>query len=277
MVYYRYGEGDDYMKIFISADIEGVSGCTNWEETERGNDLYDYYSEQMTLEVKAACEGANEAGVKEIVVKDAHGSGRNIDHRRLPKNTKLIRSWAGHPFIMVQELDDTFDAVLFIGYHSAAGRDTNPLSHSMDTFIDHIKINGQIASEFLIHSYAAAYLDVPIAFLSGDAGLCEDVKNLNENIETVAVKEGKGNSTINLHPDLVCDLIKSGVKEILSQDLKQNKIELPKKFTVEIRYKEHKDAYKRQFYPGVKKVDENTIRLISNDYMEILKAMNYLT
>ena len=265
------------MKIFISADIEGVAGCTTWDETERGNELYDYFANQMTLEVKAACEGANEVGVKEIVVKDAHSSGRNIDHRKLPQNTKLVRSWAGHPFSMVQELDDTFDAVLFIGYHSAAGRDTNPLSHTMDTFIEYIKINDQIASEFLLHSYIAAYLDVPIAFLSGDAGLCEDVKTLNENIKTVAVKEGKGDSTINLHPDFACDLIEEGVKEILSQDLKYNKIELPKKFTLEIKYREHKDAYKRQFYPGVKRVDENTIKFNSDDYMEVLKAIHYLT
>lgn len=264
------------MKIFISADIEGVSGSTAWDETERGNEAYDYFANQMTLEVKAACEGANEAGAKEIVINDAHSSGRNIDHRKLPKNTKLIRSWAGHPFSMVEELDDTFDAIIFIGYHSAAGRDTNPLSHTMDTSLDYIKINDMVASEFLLHSYIAAYLDVPVAFLSGDAGLCEEVKAISESIRTAAVKEGKGNSTINLHPDLACDLIKSNVKEILSKDLSHNKIELPKSFTLEIRYKEHKDAYRRQFYPGVIKIDENTISLKSNDYMDILKAVHFL-
>ncbi|MBC8589412.1 M55 family metallopeptidase [Paratissierella segnis] len=264
------------MKIFISADIEGVSGSTAWDETERGNELYDYFANQMTLEVKAACEGANEAGAKEIVIKDAHSSGRNIDHRKLPKNAKLIRSWAGHPFSMAEELDDTFDAIIFIGYHSAAGRDTNPLSHTMNTSLDCIKLNNQIASEFLLHAYIAAYLDVPIALLSGDAGLCEEVKELNENIKTIAVKEGKGNSTINLHPELACDLIKQGVKEILSKDLSYNRIELPKSFILEMRYREHKDAYKRQFYPGVIKTDENTISLKSNDYMDIVKAVHFL-
>src|SRR5690606_33133031 len=100
-----------------------------------------------------------------------------------------------------------FDAVLFIGYHSAASKDTNPLAHTMTTSLDYLKINGKIASEFLIHSYIAAYLKVPVVFLSGDKGLCDQVKRINDNISTVAVKEGIGNSTINIHPDLALDLI----------------------------------------------------------------------
>lgn len=266
------------MKVFISADIEGVTGCTSWDETEKAHPDYNYFANQMTLEVNAACEGANEAGATEILINDAHDSGRNIDHNILPRNTKLVRGWAGDIYSMVQELDDTFDALIFIGYHSAGGKDTNPLAHSMNnSILDYIKINDSIASEFIIHSYIASYLDIPVAFLSGDGGLCEEVKHINENIATVAVKEGKGNSTINIHPALAIELIKDGVKEVLSNDLTKNKIQLPKNFTLEIRYKEHRDAMRRSFYPGVKKIDENTIEFKSKDYIEVLKAIHYLT
>lgn len=264
------------MKIFISADIEGVAGCTVWDETEKGKDGYEYFARQMTREVKAACEGANDAGAKEIMVNDAHDSGRNIDHNLLPKNSKLVRGWSGGLYSMVQELDSTYDALMFVGYHSPAGSDKNPLSHSMSTFLDYVKINGVIASEFLIHSYIAAYLGVPVVFLSGDQGLCDEVNSLNENIETVAVKVGKGNSTINIHPELAMDLIREKVKEALSKDLSNCKLELPKEFKLEIRYIQHKDAYKRISYPGVIKVDENTISYTSNNYMEVLSLMNYL-
>lgn len=266
------------MKIYISADIEGVTGCTNWDETEKSHKDYNYFANQMTLEVKAACDGAIEAGVKEILIKDAHDSGRNIDHNALPLNTKLIRGWSGSPYSMVQELDDTIDALLFIGYHSAGGTDTNPLSHSMNnSILDYIKINGRIASEFLIHSYIAAYLDIPVAFLSGDKGLCEEVKSINENIATVAVKEGIGNSTLNIHPKVAIDLIRSSVKEVLLGDLSLNKVELPKNFDLEIRYKDHKNAYRGSFYPGVEKIDENTLRFKSSDYMEVLNTIHYMT
>ncbi len=265
------------MKIFISADIEGVCGCTAWDETEKGKDGYEYFAKQMTLEVKAACDGANESGVNEIYINDAHDSGRNIDHNLLPKNTKLIRGWSGGNYSMVDELDESFDALMFIGYHSAASKSSNPLSHTMTTSLDYIKINGKIASEFLIHSYIAAYLGVPVVFLSGDSGLCSEALELNKNIKTVAVKEGKGNSTINIHPQLAIDLIRSNVRLALSKAAIEGCIiELPKEFDLEIRYKEHKDAYKASNYPEVSQLDENTVNYKSKDYVEVLRMMNFL-
>lgn len=264
------------MKIFISSDIEGVSGSTIWDETIKGGDLYSEYAHQMTLETKAACDGANNAGAKEIMVKDAHDSGRNINHNLLPKNTKLIRGWSGGPFSMVQELDYTYDALIFIGYHSSATNDTNPLSHTMTTILDYVKINGETASEFLIHSYIAAYLGVPIVFLSGDSGLCDDVKLIHPNITTVAVKEGCGNSTINIHPELARDLIEKGVEEALKGDLSKCIMKMPEFFEVEIRYREHKDAYSNSHYPNVIKMDANTIKYCNEDYIEVLRMMKFL-
>lgn len=268
--------GGGILKIYISADIEGVTGSTVWDETLKGKEGYEYFANQMTLEVNAACIGANKSGAKEIMVNDAHDSARNIDHRLLPENTKLIRGWSGGLFSMVQELDETYDALIFVGYHSAAKRDTNPLAHTMTTSLDYVKINGHIASEFLIHAYIAAYLNVPVVFLSGDKGLCEEVKSLNKNIVTVAVKEGKGNSTINIHPDLALKMIEESVQKALLNDRELYKIQLPKEFNVEIRYRLHKDAYRYSFYPGVIKIDENTISFKSNDYIEILRMMNFL-
>lgn len=264
------------MKVFISADIEGVTGSTVWDETIKGKPEYSEFARQMTLEVKAACEGAIEAGATEILVNDAHDSGRNIDHNQLPKITKLVRGWSGGLYSMVQELDSSYDALMFVGYHSAAGKDDNPLAHTMTTTLDYLNINGRIASEFLVHSYIAAYLGVPVVFISGDKGLCEDAKEIIENIGTVAVKEGRGNSTISIHPELALDLIRDTVKESLSKDLSLCKLELPKEFVVEIRYREHKNAYRSSYYPGVEKIDANTIVFKSNDYMEVLKAFNYL-
>lgn len=264
------------MKIFISADIEGVTGSTVWDETERDKSDFSAFAHQMSLEVNAACEGANSAGAKEIVVKDAHDSGRNIIHNLLPRNTKLVRGWSGGIYSMVQELDSSYDALIFVGYHSAAGQIKNPLAHTMVGYLDYIKINGKLASEFLIHSYIAAYLGVPVAFLSGDLGICEEVKSINEHITTVSVKEGKGHSTINIHPELALERISQGVKESLSKDLSLGMIDLPETFKVEIRYKDHKEAFKKTNYPGIIKKDGYTLDYNSDDYMEVLKMMKFL-
>lgn len=266
------------MKIYISADIEGTTGITNWDETEKSKADYSRFQEQMNREVKAACEGAIKAGANEIWINDAHDSGRNLNPSLFPKNTKIIRGWAGHPFSMVQELDNTFDAVLFTGYHSHGGSNNNPLAHTMNPYdVDYIKINGEYASEFTLHSYAAAYVRVPSVFISGDKGLCEDVRNFNENIRTVAVNEGVGASTISIHPDLAVEKIEREVEEALKGDLSLCKIELPEEFHLEIGYVSHTKAYRFSFYPGAKLVSPKVISFTSKDYFEVLRTVLFLT
>jgi D-amino peptidase len=265
------------MKIYISADIEGVTGVTNWNETEKGHGDYSSFAVQMTKEVKAACNGALKAGVDEIWIKDAHDSARNIDANELPKTVKLIRGWSGHPFSMVQELDESFDALLFIGYHSASGSNCNPLAHTMSaSAVDYIKINGVRASEFLIHGYAAASVGVPVVFVSGDKGLTEEIKELNENISVTAVKEGVGNSTISIHPDTAVEYIEHKVEKALKKDLNLCRIDLPEKFQLEICFSKHDRAYRASFYPGMKQISPKSIMLETNDYFDVLRAISFL-
>ena len=114
------------MKVYISADMEGVTGVTNWEEVDHNKPAYTQFQKQMSLEVAAACEGAISAGAKEVLVKDAHYSGRNILPSYLPKRAKIIRGWSGHPYSMLQEINSGFDALMFLGYHSRAGSGGNP-------------------------------------------------------------------------------------------------------------------------------------------------------
>ena len=108
------------------------------------------------MEVIAACEAASEAGASEIVVRDAHEDGNNLDIWKLPENVTLIRGWSGHPYSMVYGIDPSFDAAIFIGYHSAASSEGNPLSHTESLNPLSVKLNGALASEFLLYSYAAA-------------------------------------------------------------------------------------------------------------------------
>src|SRR5512136_751367 len=98
------------MKIFITADIEGITGAAHWDETDKKQADYSELREQMTAEVSAACQGALNAGATEIWVKDAHWSARNILAAKLPRQVRLIREWSGHPFSMMQEIDETFQA-----------------------------------------------------------------------------------------------------------------------------------------------------------------------
>jgi D-amino peptidase len=261
------------LKIYISADIEGITGVTHWDETELHKEDSKVFREQMTAEVVAACEGALQAGATEIWVKDAHDTGRNLIASKLPKEARLIRGWTGHPFMMVQELDSSFAAVMMIGYHSRAGAGTSPLAHTMTGKLAHITVNGRYASEFLIHAYAAASMQIPVAFVSGDKGLCDDVAQLNPHIATVAVKEGIGEATLNIHPELATARIREGVAEALRGAIAQCQIPLPARFAVEIDYRDHYNAHVYGFFPGASQKDATTVHFESDSYFEVMRFL----
>ena len=264
------------MKVYISADIEGVTGTVSWDETGSNGADYGMFREQMTAEVAAACEGALSAGAEEIWVKDAHGPGRNLLPAKLPREVKLIRGWRGHPFMMVEGLDGSFDALMLIGFHSRAGSDANPLAHTVSGASAHIRINDRCASEMLMYTYAAATVPVPLVFLSGDQGLCDDVTSLNANIGTVAVKEGIGESAINIHPEVAVERIREGAEAALQGDLSKCALEMPKHFVVEVHYRQHMKARRMSFYPGASLKEPFVLRFETDDYFGVMRLLMFV-
>ena len=270
------------MKLFISSDMEGTCGITHWDETDnnKGAHHYEYFRGQMTREVAAACSGALEAGATEIRVKDAHDSGRNIIATELPLGVNLDRSFSGHPFSMVQGLDEGFDALGFTGYHSPAHGDGNALSHTFTLTADEVIINGKRASEFTLWSYTAAMLKIPVIFLSGDEALCQLAKDFIPGITVVGVNRGRGGSVMSIHPKEAEARIKEGmkqaVKKVKETGSKDCIVQLPPSFEMVIKFKEHARAFSKSFYPGVKQVNEKTISYTTTDYMEIMRCLHFV-
>ena len=265
------------MKIFISADIEGVNNIVSWDETDNKCPEYQYFRKQMTDEVRNACQAIHDVNKdNEILIKDAHDFARNLVLSDLPEFVTLHRGWEGCPCSMMAGLDNTFDAVMFIGYHSAASLDGNPLSHTMNLRNQYVKINDELASEFYINALYASYLGVPIAFLSGDKALTEVVKKINPNINTVATKEGRHGAVISKHPSVTNKEIYTQVENAIQKDLTTCMIPLPKHFKLEIKYKKFNDAYNASFYPGVKQISTDTVLFESDDYYEVLRAIKFI-
>jgi len=259
------------LKIYITADIEGVTGAAHWDETDHKNADYAAFREQMTAEVAAACEGALNAGATDVWVRDAHWSARNIIAAKLPREVRLVREWSGHPFGMVQGLDETFHAALAIGYHARAGSDGSPLAHTMTGNVIYLKINDQHASEFMIAAYTAGLVGVPVVFLSGDDAICQEAQALIPGLSTVAVKHGVGNATVNIHPHLAVERIRAGVEAALKADVSKCRVPSPGHFSVEMRYRNHADAYHAGFFPGVHVIGPHTVGFEADDYFEVLR------
>ena len=264
------------MKVFISADIEGTNGISNWDEQNKDA----YFNKRMTLEVAAVCEGINDHKAGSIIfVKDAHGPGNNIDHELLPENVLLNRAFSGHPLNMMNLLDDSFDASMVTGYHSPAYSDGNPLAHTMSLQYSKILLNGKPCSEFTIAYYTSLHFGVPMVLAAGDAMLMQLVKITDPDILTVETMAGYGSSVTSVHPAKSRSLLKKTAKEALGnvESLKAKcAAKLPDSFNVEISFRRHFDAFSASYFPGAKLIDAHTISFSSKDFMEILRLMLFV-
>ena len=269
------------MRLYLSADIEGTCGIADWAETERATmDDYRPFAAQMTAEVAAACEGAVAAGAEDILVKDAHDSARNLDAARLPRQARVLRGWTGDPLCMMAGLErGAFGGVLFTGYHAWGCCGGNPLSHTRTTACDQVTLNGVPASEFLINAYTALYFGVPVAFLSGDRELCAFAQDWLPGLVAVPVNEGRGGGVLSMHPQAAVEAIRAGAEEAVRR-LRAGgagmSVPLPRRFAATVRYKEHKDAYRRSFYPGARLEDSKTISFDAEDWYEVLRFCHFV-
>ena len=264
------------MKVFICADMEGITTTATHDEVNPSGGLYGPHAKQVTEEVLACIEGAKKAGATKIVVKDAHGPALNIDPARMPSGVTLLRGKSGHPYAMAEGIDGTFDAAMFVGHHSAASRPGSPMSHTISGSLNYIKLNGVIAGEFLIYSYACAFEGVPTVFLSGDKMLCDDYKDLHPKLVTCTVKDGIGGMSINYSPEDTMKNLRELSEKALRQDLSDALIRLPDFFEVEFCFKSHAQAQRASYYPGVAKANDSTVSFKSECYFEILRAVQWI-
>lgn len=263
------------MKVYISTDIEGAAGVASWEATELNNPEHKAAALEMTKEAVAACRGAIAAGAEEIYVKDAHDSGRNMNLSLFPPQARLISDWSLTPDSMIAGLDRSFDAVMFVGYHSPAGLAGSPLSHTMNRDNIRVTVNGQLASEFSLHALLAASRGVPSVFLSGDKAVCGHAQELVPAITAVPVKEGLGRATISLPPALALEQIEEGARLSLSRRC-QCLPAVPKKLTMEIQFRDHYRALRASYYPGVTQMDSFTVSYTAGTVDELMAARMFI-
>lgn len=268
--------GED-LKVFISVDMEGITGVVNWEDVSRDGKDYDYFRQIMTREVNAAIEGAVASGATDIVVRDSHGSARNLLPELLDRNARLLRDWSGGPKGMMDGLDESFDAVIFVGYHAKAGTPNALLEHTMSSSnVLDVSINGVSLPEAGINALIAGYYDVPVVFVAGERALCEQATTLLGSVETVAVKEGVGNGALCLHPEVSRQQISDGVGKALRRLEDYRPFTMNSPYTLTIKFKNEEKVHAGSFYPGAQRTGDWELTFESGDLMEIIRAINWL-
>lgn len=269
-------EAEEALKVFISIDMEGVTGVANWEDVSREGRDYDLFRKTMTLEANAAVEGAAAAGATEIWVRDSHGSARNLFPELLDRRATLVRGWSGGPKSMMEGLDESFDAAIFIGYHAKAGTPDSMLEHTSSGSVTDFSVNGISMPEGGYNALIAGHYDVPVVFAAGDKTLCDQMTSLLGEVETVAVKEGIGAATVSPHPEVTRERIRAGVEKALRRldDFAPYRLEAP--YTLVVMLKDEEMVNKGSHYPGAERTGDWELTYKSGDFLEIMLAFSYV-
>ncbi|WP_424535996.1 M55 family metallopeptidase [Sphaerisporangium viridialbum] len=259
------------MKVYLSVDMEGVTGLTDPEEMHAGGRGYERGCELMTADAGAVIAGAYEAGASAVVVNDAHGSTKNLRVDLLDPRASLIRG-PGKPMRMAQGLSADFQAACFAGYHARAGVQHGVLNHTwMGKEIHNVYLNGEVCGETRLVAGFAGFLGVPVALVTGDEAVCEEARALLGDVETVAVKKGIDRFSAELLPPSVAQaLIREAAARALNRLSDFRPYEIAPPFTLGVEWNSTAIASGCALIPGVRPAGPRHTEFTTEDFHDIM-------
>ncbi|MGH7505621.1 MAG: M55 family metallopeptidase, partial [Longimicrobiales bacterium] len=224
-----------------------------------------------------AIEGAREAGATEIVVSDSHGNGENLLIERLPADVTVIRSWP-RPLMMMQGIDSTFDAALFIGYHAATTNPEGVRAHTISSArLARVALNDIEMSEAGINAAIAGHFGVPVVMVSGDDVTVRETRALLGDIEGAEVKRAISfHAAATLTPEAARLLIREAARRGVERRAEFQPYVLPTPVTLDITFKNYRPAEMLAFLPIVERRDAHTVRYRAPNMLEISKFIEFV-
>ena len=266
------------LKVFISVDMEGIAGVVHGDQTSSSGNDYNLARRWMTEEVNAAIRGAIEAEATEILVNDSHGSMRNVIASELNPAARLITG-SPKPLSMMEGIDDTFDAVIFIGYHAHAGTKDGVLDHTYSgSRIASIKVNGIELGETGLNALIAGWYNVPVVLVAGDSTVCSQAQEeLGKELEVAPVKKAVGRYSANtLIPQKAQELIQKKTVLALKKAATMKPFKLNPPYRFELNFLQSSMADMAELIPQVERVGPRTVRFETEDYVKGFKLMRAL-
>lgn len=264
------------IKVFISVDMEGIGGVVTSEQLGPTGFEYAKFREYMTAEALAAIAGAREAGATEFVVADAHGNMQNLLIDKFPAGVTIIRG-SPRPLMMMEGIDSTFSAVMFIGYHSATTNPQGVRAHTISsaTFAA-VKLNGQPMSESGINATIAGHFGVPVVMVSGDEQAVGEVQKLTGNVEGAIVKRSISfHAAAVMTPEASQTLIRAKAKAAMLRLKDFKALPAAGPFRLELSYKSYTPAEMMSYLPGTDRVDSHTIRFRAASIVDISRFLEF--
>jgi len=258
------------LKVFISIDMEGLAGVvTNGPVSGVNNPDYPHFRAIMAAEASAAVDGAYRAGATDVVVRDSHGSKENILPGDLDPRARLLRGQSVGPKNMMEGIDSTYSAVVFVGYHAKAGTPNAILEHTSTGNVVDFSIKGVSLPEGGYNAMVAGLYNVPVVFVAGDRAVVEQIRGLVGPIEGVAVKDEIGDASIGLSPKRAQEAIRTGVEAAVRNRAKYKPYRVNGPYTMVLKVKQE-----RPLFPGAQRAGVGEVTFSSPDLLEVLKAFN---
>jgi len=266
------------LKVYVSVDMEGISGIVSSEQTSSESREYPTARKWMAEDVNAVVAGLLAAGATEIVVNDSHGGMRNILPDDLRPEAALI-SGTPKPLSMMAGIDSSFDACAFVGYHAKAGTATATLDHTISgSAVYEIKVNGVEVPELGLNAAIAGYYGVPVIMLSGDSAACRQAKSLlGDGLVTVAVKEALSRTAAKLVPlPEARRRLQEGAREALAGRERRNPFRVDPPCQFSLTFQKSAQAEAGEALPGVTRPAARTLTFSTQDYLDGIKMLRAL-
>jgi D-amino peptidase len=265
------------LKVYISADMEGVVGVVTGAQLGPGGFEYAKAREYMTQEVLAAIRGARAAGATEILVSDSHGNGQNLLLDELPADVTVVRSWP-RPLMMMEGIDASFDAAIFIGYHAGTTNPNGVRAHTLSSGrLADIRLNGQSVPEGGVNAAIAGHFGVPVVMVSGDDAAVDEVSHVVGDIEGAVVKWNNSfHSARTLMPEAAYRLIEQKVETALRRLDDFAPVELETPVTLDVRFKNYRPSQVLAYLPIVERTDAHSIRYVGEDMVAVSMFLEFM-
>jgi len=265
------------LKIYISADMEGIAGVVTGEQLGPQGFEYARFREFMTQEVNAAIEGALSGGATQIVVSDSHGNGQNLLIEKLPSNVWIVRSWP-RPLGMMQGIDETFAGAIFIGYHTGTTNLQGVRAHTLSSArLTDVRLKGVSVSEAGINAAIAGHFNVPVIMVSGDDAVVKETTALLGNIEGAIVKYASGfHSARTMTPQAASVVIREKAQRAVQRlrEFKPYKLNAP--IELNVTFKNYRPSEVLSYLSIVERTDAHTIKFVGKDIIEVSKFLTFI-
>lgn len=249
------------LKVFISADIEGVAGIVSPLQTTPGAADYEMGRRLMTREVNGAIEGALEAGATEVVVCDGHANRQNLIPDLLHQDAVLIRG-VRSGLQQMEGLDSSFDAVFITGNHASAGTTNAVLDHTwVGVSVSNIRLDGRVMNEACLNSVIADEHGVPTVLITGDQTTVAQTQEYLPEIEGVVVKESFSRyRAASVHPTIAARMVKAGASAALQRLRRFTRRPKREEITMEIDFLRTDMADAAELVPGIERLSARSVR-----------------